>query len=75
MIGKIVVTAIILGIGAFFLLSDSFEEYIYLYADAATTDLENIKNDPVIQTKFEQTINIIYEKFTAIKYSLNNLLE
>ena len=75
MIGKLILTAIILGGGAFLLLSDSFEEYISPYAEAAATDIENIKNDPAVQTKFEQAIDTIYEKFTMIKFSLSDFLE
>ena len=75
MIGKLILTAIIIGGGAFFLLSDSFEEYISPYADAAAYDIENIKNDPEMQTKFQQGLNAIYEKFSMIKISLSDLLE
>ena len=75
MIGKLVLTAIIIGGGAFLLLSDSFEEYISPYADAAAYDIENIKNDPEMQTKFQQGLNVIYEKFSMIKFSLSDLLE
>ena len=46
MIGKLVITAIVLGSGAFLLLSDSFEEYVSPYANAAASDIENMKNDP-----------------------------
>ena len=72
MIGKLVLTAIIIGGGAFLLLSDSFEEYISPYADAAAYDIENIKNDPEVQTKFQQGLNAIYEKFSMIKFSLTD---
>ena len=72
MIGKLIVTAIILGGGAFLLLSDSFEEYIYPYANAAASDIENIKNDPVVQTKFHQALDIIYENLAKIKFSLSD---
>ena len=75
MIGKLVLTTIIIGGGAFLLLSDSFEEYISPYADAAAYDIENIKNDPEVQTKFQQGLNAIYEKFSMIKFSLSDLLE
>jgi len=75
MIGKLILTAIILGGGAFLLLSDSFEEYISPYANAAAVDIENIKNDPAVQTKFEQTLDTIYEKFTMLKFSLSDLVE
>ena len=72
MIGKLILTAIIIGGGAFLLLSDSFEEYISPYADAAVYDIENIKNDPVVQTKFNHTLEVIYENFTTIKSSLTD---
>jgi hypothetical protein len=72
MIGKLILTAIILGGGAFLLLSDSFEEYISPYADAAVSDIENIKNDPVVQTKFNQVLETIYENLAKIKFSLSD---
>ena len=72
MIGKLIITAIILGGGAFLLLSDSFEEYISPYADAAVSDIENIKNDPVVQTKFNQVLETIYENLAKIKFSLSD---
>ena len=75
MIGKLVLTAIIIGGGAFLLLSDSFEEYISPYADAAAYDIENIKNDPEMQSKFQHVLDVIYEKFSTIKFSLSDLLE
>jgi len=40
MIGKLIITAIILGGGAFLLLSDNIEEYISPYANAAASDIE-----------------------------------
>ena len=75
MIGKLILTAIILGGGAFLLLSDSFEEYVSPYANAAASDIENIKNDPEVQSKFKQALDTFYEKFTTIKFSLNDFLE
>ena len=72
MIGKLVLTAIIIGGGAFLLLSDSFEEFIAPYAGATAADIENMKNDPVIQTKFNQILENIYENFTTIKFSLDD---
>ena len=72
MIGKLILTAIIIGGGAFLLLSDSFEEFISPYAGATATDIENMKNDPVIQTKFNQILESISENFTTIKFSLND---
>ena len=71
MIGKLIVTAIILGGGAFLLLSDSFEEYIGPYASATATDIENLKNDPAVQDKINQVFEAIYEKFNSLKLSLN----
>ena len=72
MIGKLVITAIILGGGAFLLLSDNFEEYIYPYANAAASDIENMKNDPAVQAKFHQALDTIYENLTKIKFSLSD---
>ena len=72
MIGKLIVTAIILGGGAFLLLSDNFEEYIGPYASAAATDIENLKNDPAVQDKINQVFEAIYEKFNSLKLSLND---
>ena len=72
MIGKLVLTAIIIGGGAFLLLSDSFEEFIAPYAGATAADIENMKNDPEIQTKFQHGLNAIYEKFSMIKFSLTD---
>ena len=71
MIGKLIVTAIILGSGAFLLLSDSFEEYIRPYASATASDIENFKNDPNVQDKFNQVIEVIYEKLTSFKSTLS----
>ena len=72
MIGKLILTVIVIGGGAFLLLSDGFEEYISPYADAAVSDIENIKNDPVVQTKFNQVLETIYENLAKIKFSLND---
>ena len=72
MIGKLVITAIILGGGAFLLLSDSFEEYISPYANAAASDIENMKNDPAVQAKFHQALDTIYENLAKIKFSLSD---
>ena len=72
MIGKLIITAIILGGGAFLLLSDNFEEYISPYANAAASDIEDIKNDPVVQTKFNQALDTIYENLTKIKFSVSD---
>ena len=75
MIGKLILTAVIIGGGAFLLLSDSFEEFIAPYAGATAADIENMKNDPEMQTKFQHGLNAIYEKFSMIKFSLSDLLE
>jgi len=72
MIGKLIITAIILGGGAFLLLSDNFEEYVSPYANAAASDIENIKNDPAIQAEFNQALETIYENLTKIKFSLSD---
>ena len=72
MIGKLILTAVIIGSGAFMLLSDNFEEFIAPYAGATASYIENMKNDPVIQTKFNQMLEIIYQNFTGIKFSLTD---
>ena len=72
MIGKLILTAVIIGGGAFLLLSDSFEEFISPYAGATAVDIENIKNDPMVQTKFNNMLEVIYENFTTIKFSLTD---
>ncbi len=72
MIGKLVITAVILGGGAFLLLSDNFEEYISPYANAAASDIENMKNDPAVQAKFHQALDTIYENLAKIKFSLSD---
>ena len=72
MIGKLIVTAIILGGGAFLLLSDSFEEFVGPYASAAINDVTNLKNDPSVQDKVNQVIEVIYEKFASLKLSLSD---
>ena len=72
MIGKLILTAVIIGGGSFLLLSDSFEEFIAPYAGATAADIENMKNDPEIQTKFQHGLNAIYEKFSMIKFSLTD---
>jgi len=72
MIGKLIITAIILGGGAFLLLSDNFEEYVSPYANAAASDIENIKNDPVVQAKFYQALDTIYENLAEIKFSVSD---
>jgi len=72
MIGKLIITAIVLGGGAFLLLSDNFEEYVSPYASAAASDIENMKNDPVVQAKFYQALDIIYENLSKITFSLSD---
>jgi len=72
MIGKLIITAIILGGGAFLLLSDNFEEYVSPYASAAASDIENMKNDPVVQAKFYQALDIIYENLSKITFSVSD---
>ena len=72
MIGKLILTAVIIGGGAFLLLSDSFEEFIAPYAGATASDIENMKNDPVIKTKFNQMLETIYKNFTTIEFSLTD---
>jgi len=72
MIGKLILAVLVIGGGAFLLLSDSVEEYISPYADAAVSDIENIKNDPVVQTKFNQVLETIYENLAKIKFSLSD---
>ena len=72
MIGKLIITAIILGSGAFLLLSDSFEEFISPFANAAASDIEDIKNDPAVQTKFHQALDVIYENLAEMKFSVSD---
>ena len=72
MIGKLVITAIVLGGGAFLLLSDNFEEYVSPYASAAASDIENMKNDPAVQAKFYQALDTIYVNLAEIKFSVSD---
>jgi len=72
MIGKLIITAIVLGGGAFLLLSDNFEEYVSPYASAAASDIENIKNDPAVQAKFYQALDTIYANLAEIKFSVSD---
>ena len=72
MIGKLIITAIVSGVGAFLLLSDNFEEYVSPYASAAASDIENMKNDPVVQAKFYQALDIIYENLSKITFSVSD---
>ena len=72
MIGKLVITAIVLGSGAFLLLSDNFEEYVSPYASAAANDIENMKNDPAVQAKFHHALDTIYENLAKMKFSVSD---
>ena len=72
MIGKLIITVLVIGGGAFLLLSDNFEEFISPYANATASDIENIKNDPVIQAKFSQALDTIYENLAKIKFSFSD---
>jgi len=72
MIGKLIITVLVIGGGAFLLLSDNFEGFISPYADAAASDIENIKNDPAIQAKFSQALDTIYENLAKIKFSFSD---
>ena len=72
MISKLVITAIVLGSGAFLLLSDNFEEYVSPYASAAASDIENMKNDPAVQAKFYQALDTIYANLAEIKFSVSD---
>ena len=74
MIGKLIITAIVLGGGAFLLLSDNFEEYLSPYASAAASDIENMKNDPVVQAKFYQALDTIYANLAEIKFSVSDFI-
>ena len=75
MIGKLILTSIILSAGAFMLLSDDFLEFVTPYAGAAATDIENMKNDPATQTKFNNALEVIYEKLDDVKLSFNDLIK
>ncbi len=72
MIGKLILTAIVLGSGAFLLLSDSFEIFISPFANAAATDIENIKNDPATQIKFNQALDTFYENLGKMQFSISD---
>jgi len=75
MIGKLILTAIVLGGGALLLLSDSFEIFISPFASAAASDIENIQNDPVIQNKFSQALDALYENLGKIQFSISDLFK
>ena len=70
--GKLILTAIILGGGAFFLFSDSFDEYIGSYASAASSDIENLKDISISSDKINETFEVIYEKFISLKLLLSD---
>ena len=70
--GKLILTAIILGGGAFFLFSDSFDEFIGSYASAASSDIENLKDIPIPSDKISETFEVIYEKFISLKLLLSD---
>ena len=72
MIGKLILTAIVLGGGALLLLSDSFEIFISPFASAAASDIENMQNDPVIQSKFSQALDVFYENLGKIQFSISD---
>jgi len=72
MIVKVILIVLILGGGAFLLLSDNFEEFISPYAEATASDIENLKNDPAIQAKFSQALEQVYENLAKIKFSLSD---
>ena len=72
MIGKLIITAIVLGGGAFLLISDSFEEFVSPYANAASNNIENMKNDPAVQAKFHQALDTIYENLAEMKFSVSD---
>ena len=67
MIGKLILTAVILGGGAFFLFSDSFEEFIGPYASAASSDIENLKDIPIPSDKINETFEVVYKKIYQFK--------
>ena len=72
MIGKLILTAIILGGGAFLLFSDSFDEFIGSYANAASSDAENLKDITIPYDKINETFEVVYEKFISLKLLLSD---
>ena len=72
--GKIILTVMILGSGAFFLFSDSFDEYIGSYANAASSDIENLKDVPIPSDEINETFEVVYEKFIGLKLLLDDFL-
>ena len=72
---KLILTAIILGGGAFFLFSDSFDEYIGSYASAASSDIENLKDISISSDKINETFEVVYEKFISLKLLLDDFFK
>ena len=72
MIGKLILTAVILGSGAFFLFSDSFEEFIGPYASAASSDIEDLKEVHIPTDKINDMFEVVYEKFISLKLLLSD---
>ena len=75
MIGKLILTAVILGSGAFFLFSDSFDEFIGPYANAASSDIENLKDIPIPSDKINDTFEVVYEKLVGVKLFVSDFLK
>ena len=75
MIGKLILTAVILGGGAFFLFSDSFEEFIGPYASAASSDIENLKDIPIPSDKINDTFEVAYEKLVDLKLLVSDFFK
>ena len=73
--GKLILTAIILGGGAFFLFSDSFDEFIGSYASAASSDIENLKDISISSDKINETFEVVYEKFISLKLLLDDFFK
>ena len=70
--GKIILTVMILGAGAFFLFSDSFDEFIGSYANAASSDIENLKDISIPSDKINEAFEVVYEKFISLKLLLGD---
>ena len=73
--GKLILTAIILGGGAFFLFSDSFDEFIGSYASAASSDIENLKDIPIPSDKINDTFEVVYEKLVDLKFLVSDFFK
>ena len=73
--GKIILTVMILGSGAFFLFSDSFDEFIGSYASAASSDIENLKDISISSDKINETFEVVYEKFISLKLLLDDFFK